>query len=138
MGQSRPLFFYFRLFYKQLTVNKCSIKVADDWIRTRVLWCCKRPLCQLRHNHFPQPLSVLTDQMRVKIRFDVNVAPKTTLNHIIGHPTSDPPELQAMSVFNKFLGSVDVLTSRFKYVFTYPHFTSINLELKSVKGQIPK
>ena len=31
-------FFYFRLFYKQLTVNKCSIKVADDWIRTRVLW----------------------------------------------------------------------------------------------------
>ena len=138
MGHSRPLFFYFRLFYKQLTVNKCSIKVADDWIRTRVLWCCKRPLCQLRHNHFPQPLSVLTDQMRVKIRFDVNVAPKTTLNHIIGHPTSDPPELQAMSVFNKFLGSVDVLASRFKYVFTYPHFTSINLELKSVKGQIPK
>ena len=36
MGHSRPLF-YFRLFYKQLTVNECSIKVADDWIRTRVL-----------------------------------------------------------------------------------------------------
>ena len=53
MGHSRPLFFYFRLFYKQLTVNKCSIKVADDWIRTQVLWCRKRPLCQLRHNHFP-------------------------------------------------------------------------------------
>ena len=35
------------------TVNKCSIKVADDWIRTRVLWYHKRPLCQLRHNHFP-------------------------------------------------------------------------------------
>ena len=31
-------FLYFRLFYKQLTVNKCSIKVADDWIRTWVLW----------------------------------------------------------------------------------------------------
>ena len=46
-------FLYFRLFYKQLTVNKRSIKVADDWIRTRVLWDCKRPLCQLRHNHFP-------------------------------------------------------------------------------------
>ena len=46
-------FLYFRLFYKQLTVNKCSIKVADDWIRTRVLWDCKRLLCQLRHNHFP-------------------------------------------------------------------------------------
>ena len=48
MGHSRPLFLYFRLFYKQLTVNKCSIKVADDWIRTWVLWYWKRPLCQLR------------------------------------------------------------------------------------------
>ena len=46
-------FLYFHLFYKQLTVNKCSIKVADDWIQTRVLWYRKRPLCQLRHNHFP-------------------------------------------------------------------------------------
>ena len=36
------------------TVNKCSIKVADDWIRTRVLWYRKQPLCQLRHNHFPR------------------------------------------------------------------------------------
>ena len=52
-GHLRPFFLYFRLFYKQLTVNKCSIKVADDWIRTRVLWDCKQPLCQLRHNHFP-------------------------------------------------------------------------------------
>ena len=53
MGHSGPLFLYFRLFYKQLTVNKCSIKVADDWIRTRVLWYRKRPLCQLCHNHCP-------------------------------------------------------------------------------------
>ena len=53
MGHSRPFFLYFRLFYKQLTVNKCSIKVANDWIRTRVLWYRKRPLCQLRHNHCP-------------------------------------------------------------------------------------
>ena len=47
MGHSRPLF------YKQPTVNKCSINVADDWIQTQVLWCRKQPLCQLRHNHFP-------------------------------------------------------------------------------------
>ena len=47
-------FLYFRLFYKQLTVNKCSIKVADDWIRTWVLWYRKQPLCQLRHNHLPK------------------------------------------------------------------------------------
>ena len=53
IGHSRPLFLYFCLFYKQLTVNKCSIKVADDWIRTQVLWYQKRPLCQLRHNHWP-------------------------------------------------------------------------------------
>ena len=51
MGYSRPLFIYFRLFYKQLTVNNCSIKVADGWIRTRVLWYQKRPRCQLCHNH---------------------------------------------------------------------------------------
>ena len=29
-------FLLFCLFYKQLTLNNCSIKVADDWIRTRV------------------------------------------------------------------------------------------------------
>ena len=49
----KAVFLYFCLFYKQVTVNKCSIKVADDWIRTRVLWYWKRPLCQLRHNHCP-------------------------------------------------------------------------------------
>ena len=51
-------FLYFRLFYKQLTVNKCSIKVADDWNRTQVLWYRKQPFCQLRHNHFPSALFV--------------------------------------------------------------------------------
>ena len=54
MGHSRYLFLYFRLFYTQLKVNKCSIKVADDWIWTWVLWYRKRPLCQLRHNHCPR------------------------------------------------------------------------------------
>ena len=29
----------------------CSIKVADDWIQTLVLWYLKRPRCQLCHNH---------------------------------------------------------------------------------------
>ena len=48
MGHSRPLF-SFRLFNKQLTVN-CSIKVAGDWIRTRVVWYMKRPHCQLSHS----------------------------------------------------------------------------------------
>ena len=53
MGHSQPLFLYFRLFYKQLTVNKCSIKVADDCIQFWVLWYWKQPLCQLLHNHCP-------------------------------------------------------------------------------------
>ena len=37
-GLSWPLFIYFRLFYKQFTVNNYSMKCAGDWIRTRVLW----------------------------------------------------------------------------------------------------
>ena len=47
--------FSFRLFYKQLTAIKCSIKVSNDWIRTRYRYR-KRPLCQLRHNHCPTTL----------------------------------------------------------------------------------
>ena len=46
-------FFIFRLFYKKLKVNKCSIKVAVGWIRTQALWYWKQQLCQLRHNHCP-------------------------------------------------------------------------------------
>ena len=53
MGHSRPLFLYFRRFYKLPTGNIGSIKVADDWIRTVDLWCRKRLLCQLNHNHCP-------------------------------------------------------------------------------------
>ena len=29
------------------------IKLADDWIRTADCWCCKPPLHQLSHNHWP-------------------------------------------------------------------------------------
>ena len=47
MGLSPFLFIYFRLFYKQFTVNNCSIKVANAWIRTRVLWYWKQSRCQL-------------------------------------------------------------------------------------------
>ena len=54
-------FFIFRLFYKQLTVNKCSIKVADGWIRTLVLWYWKQLLCQLRYNHCPTATALKTD-----------------------------------------------------------------------------
>ena len=77
MGHSRPLFLYFCLFYKQLTVNKCSIKVADDWIRTWVLWYRKRPLCQLRHNHCPNESfvckKILMRQMAESAGRDLNI-----------------------------------------------------------------
>ena len=53
MSRSLPLFLYKRLFNKQLTENIGSIKFANDRIRTADLWCWKRPLCQLNHNHCP-------------------------------------------------------------------------------------
>ena len=49
MGHYRPLFFFIFVFSIQLTVNKCSINFADDWIRTADLWYRKRPLYQLSH-----------------------------------------------------------------------------------------
>ena len=42
-----PLFFFFVVLV-QLIVN---VKVDDDSIRTTDLWCQKRPLYQLSHNH---------------------------------------------------------------------------------------
>ena len=42
-------FLFIFVFSTQLTVNKCSINFADDWIRTADLWYRKRPLYQLSH-----------------------------------------------------------------------------------------
>ena len=47
MGHSGPIFLYFCLFYKQLTAHNCSEKVADERIRTWILWSRNR----LYHNH---------------------------------------------------------------------------------------
>ena len=38
-------------FQYSLTVNNHSIKKSHDWIRTADLWCWKRLLYQLSHNH---------------------------------------------------------------------------------------
>ena len=59
-SHSRPLFLHFRLFFKQLTGTIGSIKVTDNWIQTTDLWCRKRPLCQLYHNHCPLTKFLLT------------------------------------------------------------------------------
>ena len=62
-------FFICRLFFKQLAVNKCSIKVTEDWIWTRVLRYRKRLLCQLRHrNHCPTLNIVLRHQLGLHIK----------------------------------------------------------------------
>ena len=58
MGHSWTLFLYFRLFYKQLIGNIGSIKVAGDLIRTMDLWCWKRLLSQLSHNHCPSKIFI--------------------------------------------------------------------------------
>ena len=44
------LFFFIFVFSIQLIVHT---NFANDWIRTTNLWCWKRPLYQLHHNHFP-------------------------------------------------------------------------------------
>ena len=48
---SASVFFIF-VFPIQLTENKMfNTNCGSDWIRTTVLWCWKRPLCQLSHNN---------------------------------------------------------------------------------------
>ena len=63
-------FLYFRLFYKQLTVNICSLKVADYWIWTRVLWYWKQPLCQQRHNHCPIQFFCIMCHLKRNLHYD--------------------------------------------------------------------
>ena len=46
-------FFYFSSFLHSWQLTISSKNFADDWIRTSDLWCLKRPLCQLSHNHYP-------------------------------------------------------------------------------------
>ena len=45
-----PTSFFIFVVSIQLIVHKFF---ADEWIQTAGLWCQKRPLYQLRHNHFP-------------------------------------------------------------------------------------
>ena len=53
MGHSEAVFYFISVFSIQLTVNKCSINFADDWIRTTDLWYRKQPLYQLSRNLCP-------------------------------------------------------------------------------------
>ena len=54
MGHSRPIFPLFTSLQQLRKIKEMFfLKIADCWIRTRVPWCRKRPLCQLFHNHCP-------------------------------------------------------------------------------------
>ena len=55
-------FFFIFVFSIQLTVNKCSINFADDWIRTADLWYRKRPLYQLSHTTTAQNMCLCLKQ----------------------------------------------------------------------------
>ena len=51
MGHSRPLILYYRLFKTVDRKQKFFVKFANDLIQTAELWCRKKPLYQLVHNH---------------------------------------------------------------------------------------
>ena len=53
MSRFLASFIHFRLCYQQLTVINCSIKVSDDWIRTRVFWYRSDHTVNCVHNYFP-------------------------------------------------------------------------------------
>ena len=42
-----------------------KINISDDWIRATDLWCSKRPLCQLSHNHCPLKHFLVHKQLNI-------------------------------------------------------------------------
>ena len=63
IGPFPASFFFIFVFSIQLIVH---INFADDWIRTADLWFWKRPLYQLRHNHFPRGHKVFEANKKCK------------------------------------------------------------------------
>ena len=53
MGHSWPHFLYFHRFNTDLIRLIEHLKFSDDWMWTADLWCWKRSLYQLSHNHYP-------------------------------------------------------------------------------------
>ena len=61
------LFLFIFVFSMQLIVNKFK-NFADDWIQTVDLWCQKRPLYQLSHNHCPILAKIYKEKSFVETR----------------------------------------------------------------------
>ena len=70
-------FFIFRIFYKQLTVNVCSIIVADDWIRTRVL--------VLEATALPTAPHRCPKKITLKLSWVVLLSTKNTVSNLINN-----------------------------------------------------
>ena len=71
MGQPRLLFFFTYIFSTDYSVQWFYIQIADDWIRTRDLWCKKQLLRQLCHNHCSS-LSLSLSQLVPSQQFNLN------------------------------------------------------------------
>ena len=76
------LSFFIFVFSIQLKVNKCSLKFADDWIRTSEFWCSKWLLCQcqLSHNHCPTGYCFYYKSRKVHFHFSFLKFLKTNLD----------------------------------------------------------
>ena len=68
-GPFPATFFFIFVFSIQLTVSKCSINFADDWIRTADLWYWKRPRYQLSHTTTAHPIHCLTGTNHSSLTF---------------------------------------------------------------------
>ena len=66
-----PLFFFIFVFSIQLTVNNAQFNFADDWIQTVDLWCQKRLLYQLSHNHCPTILAAFCPATQLTFTYKI-------------------------------------------------------------------
>ena len=77
-------------------------KVADGWIRTRVLWYGRRPIWQMRHNHCPEMIKWLL------IKTGLAYLPKVTMFYMIG-----PTRRRRWPANNKKIRSIFLTFSAF-------------------------
>ena len=77
-------------------------KVADGWIRTRVLWYGRRPIWQMRHKHCPEMIKWLL------IKTGLAYLPKVTMFYMIG-----PTRRRRWPANNKKIRSIFLTFSAF-------------------------
>ena len=118
MGHSRPLFFFIFVFSMQLTVYKCSINFADDWIRTADLLYRKRPLYQLSHNHCPNYYYFLSLTIKSAL-VAIDVSPKVFSCLKISHWNVSKSFAKWQVQWNKVRGLILIFLTKSKTVESY-------------------